>query len=320
MRISVVNDDNNEAQTLVSEDGVDWFPIKDLSTSTLLNSALDVMRFENSHPGKLCEMISAVKGTILPVEYDNYQTQLPFKPVAYRDFMLFEQHYINVARNMVARQSPTTARLLSAYEKLAGKPFSKLKPPKRWYQHPIYYLGNHLNFVSDGDTVAIPAYTQELDYELEIGVIICKPLKNATADEAKQAIGGFVVFNDFSARDVQRDEMQSGFGPMKAKNFINAISNVVVTADEILPIIDTLTVTVTINGKEIVRNTSAGMHFSIPQAIAYASWEEQLYPGEVFGSGTIPLCTGMENGVFLHSSDSILLEIEGIGSLYNKVE
>ena len=122
MRISVVNDDNNEAQTLVSEDGVDWFPIKDLSTSTLLNSALDVMRFENSHPGKLCEMISAVKGTILPVEYDNYQTQLPFKPVAYRDFMLFEQHYINVARNLVARQSSTTARLLTAYDKFAGIP------------------------------------------------------------------------------------------------------------------------------------------------------------------------------------------------------
>ena len=85
-------------------------------------------------------------------------------------------------------------------------------------------------------------------------------------------------------------------------------------------IIDTLNVTVTINGKEVARNTSAGMHFSISEAIAYASWEEQLYPGEFFGSGTIPLCTGMENGVFLHSNDSILLEIEGIGRLYNKVK
>ncbi len=320
MKISLVSDDNNEALALVSEDGVDWFAIKDLPTSMPSNSALEIMRIENNHPGELSDLIAEAKETLSPVEYNNYQPQLPFKPVAYRDFMLFEQHYINVARNMVARQSPVASRLLRVYEKLAGKPFSKLKPPKRWYQHPIYYLGNHLNFVSDGYTVAIPAYTQALDYELEIGVIICEPLKNATVDEAKQAIGGFVVFNDFSARDVQSDEMESGFGPMKAKNFINPISNVVVTAGEILPIIDTLNVAVTINGEEVARNTSAGMHFSIPEAIAYASWEEQLYPGEFFGSGTIPLCTGMENGIFLHSNDSILLEIEGIGSLYNKVE
>ena len=320
MKISVVSDDDNKVQALVSEDGVDWFDTKGFSTSTPLNSVLEIMRFENNHPGKLSDMMSVATETISPVEYNNYQPQLPFKPVAYRDFMLFEEHYINVARNVVAIQSPLAARLLRSYEKLVGKPFSMLKPPKRWYQHPIYYLGNHLNFVSDGYTVAIPAYTQALDYELEIGAIICEPLKNATEDEAKKAIGGFVVFNDFSARDVQSDEMKSGFGPMKAKNFINAISNVVVTADEILPIIDTLNVTVTINGKEVARNTSAGMHFSISEAIAYASWEEQLYPGEFFGSGTIPLCTGMENGVFLHSNDSILLEIEGIGRLYNKVK
>lgn len=320
MKISVVSDDDNKVQALVSEDGVDWFDTKSFSTSTPLNSVLEIMCFENNHPGKLSDMMSVATETISPVEYGNYQPQLPFKPVAYRDFMLFEEHYINVARNIVATQSPLAARLLRVYEKLVGKPSSKLKPPKRWYQHPIYYLGNHLNFVSDGCTVEIPAYTQALDYELEIGAIICEPLKNATEDEAKQAIGGFVVFNDFSARDVQSDEMKSGFGPMKAKNFINAISNVVVTADEILPIIDTLNVTVTINGKEVARNTSAGMHFSISEAIAYASWEEQLYPGEFFGSGTIPLCTGMENGVFLHSNDSILLEIEGIGRLYNKVK
>ncbi|MDG1443594.1 MAG: fumarylacetoacetate hydrolase family protein [Pseudomonadales bacterium] len=320
MRISVVTDDNNEAHALVSEDGIKWFRCKDLSTSIPLNSALDIMLFEKSHPGKLSDMIAALEGTILPVDYHKFKPQLPFKPLAYRDFMLFEQHYINVAKNMVARQSQFAASLLNVYEKLAGKPFRKLKPSKRWYEHPIYYLGNHLNFVSDGDTVSIPAYSQELDYELEIGIIICKPLKNATVDEAEQAIGGFVVFNDFSARDVQMDEMDTGFGPMKAKNFINAISNVVVTADEILPMVNSLTVTVTINGKKIARNTSAGMHFSIPQAIAYASWEEQLHAGEFFGSGTIPHCTGMENGVFLHSNDSISLEIEGIGSLYNKVE
>jgi 2-keto-4-pentenoate hydratase/2-oxohepta-3-ene-1,7-dioic acid hydratase in catechol pathway len=158
-----------------------------------------------------------------------------------------------------------------------------------------------------------------LDYELEIGLVICKMLKNATPQEALEAIGGFVVFNDFSARDVQLDEIRCGFGPMKAKNFANAVSNIVATADEILPQIDNLKVSVTINGKQVEANTTAGMHYTIAEAIAYASCEEQLYPGEFFGSGTVPGCTGFENGHFLKSGDTIRLEIEKIGVLENTV-
>jgi 2-keto-4-pentenoate hydratase/2-oxohepta-3-ene-1,7-dioic acid hydratase in catechol pathway len=101
-----------------------------------------------------------------------------------------------------------------------------------------------LSFCTNGDVIRIPSYTQELDYELELGAVLCKPLKNASPEEAADAIGGFVVFNDFSARDVQIDEMNSGFGLVKSKNFANSISNVVVSANEILPVIDQLQGTV----------------------------------------------------------------------------
>ena len=106
---------------------------------------------------------------------------------------------------------------------------------------------------------------------------------------------------------------------MKSKNFINSISTVIVTADEILPFIDDLHVQVKINNETVAQNTTSGMYYSVPQAISYASWEEQLHPGELFGTGTIPLCTGIENGFFLASGDTIRLEIEKIGGLENQI-
>jgi len=144
-------------------------------------------------------------------------------------------------------------------------------------------------------------------------------LKNASIDDVNDAIGGFLILNDFSARDIQIDEMDSGFGPMKTKNFGSSISSVVVSKDELINQFDNLNVKVIINGKTIIESNTKGKKYSFQEAIAYASWEEQLYPGELFGSGTIPGCTGIENGVMLNKGDTITLEIEGIGSLTNKI-
>lgn len=249
-----------------------------------------------------------------------YKPILPFKPAAYRDFMLYEKHAIDAARGFAKKYMPNIFPIVTIYEKIFRKPFPKLKPKKRFYQHPIYYMGNHLNFISDGDSIKIPSYTEEMDYELELGVVITKPLKNATIDEVNDAIGGFLILNDFSARDVQLDEINSGFGPMKTKNFGSAISSVVVGKTTLINKVDELNVKVIINGKTIVESSTKGKIYSLQQAIAYASWEEQLHPGELFGSGTIPGCTGLENGVMLNKGDVITLEIEEIGSLTNKID
>lgn len=263
--------------------------------------------------------VAASRGALSSADLAGREPILPFRPRAYRDFMLYETHFIDAARGFVKKYLPRLMPLVTVYENVFNKPFPKLKPKKRWYEYPIYYLGNHLNFVTDKEVIKIPAYTRELDYELELGAVILAPLKNATPEEAEKAIGGFVVFNDFSARDVQMDEMDSGFGPMKTKNFANAISNIIVSADEILPRINELTARIDINDQKIVETTTAGMRYSFPEAIAYASWEEQLYPGEFFGSGTLPGGSGIENGHLLKSGDCIKLNIEGVGTLENHV-
>ena len=250
---------------------------------------------------------------------EGYKDQIPIRPTAYRDFMLFEQHYIDASRGFVRKYLPKLLPLATTYEAIFRKPFPKFKPSARYYKHPIYYLGNHLNFVSEGGSISIPSYTASLDYELEIAAVINQPLKNASVEAVKKAIAGFVILNDFSARDIQMSEMKSGFGPMKSKNFGSAISACIASGKSLIDRFGQLDVAVKINGQTIAKGHTGGMQFSICEAIAYASWEEQLHAGELFGTGTIPGCSGIENGRMLNPGDSITLEVEGIGTLTNHV-
>lgn len=240
---------------------------------------------------------------------------LPFTASSLRDYMLFEQHVIDATRGYVRRFMPGKYKVARLVEKLSGRPFKAFLPKPLWYKHPIYYMGNHLNIVGDKSPVHFPPYSKVLDYELELAAVIVCPLENATVQEAEEAIGGFVVFNDFSARDVQAAEMQSGFGPVKTKNFTNAISPVVVTADELLPRIKNLAGRVRINGKEVSLCSSKDMKYSIGEAIAYASWGEKLHPGELFATGTFPGGSGMETGNWLRHGDTLEVSIDGVGSI-----
>jgi 2-keto-4-pentenoate hydratase/2-oxohepta-3-ene-1,7-dioic acid hydratase in catechol pathway len=244
---------------------------------------------------------------------------IPFEPRSYRDFMLYERHAIDAARGFVGVFMPKLVPVVRAYEAVTGKDFPKFKPSPLWYDQPIYYMGNHLTFVTGGEDVVMPSYTHALDYELELGFILSRGMFNASPDEAEHAIGGFVVLNDFSARDIQLEEMRSGFGPQKAKHFANAISNVVVTADEILPRWRSLVGHVKINDRRVAEASSKGPHWSLGEALAHASRSERLYPGEFFGTGTLPGGSGIETGYLLSVGDTIEIGIQGVGSLTNKI-
>ncbi|HHL43945.1 MAG TPA: fumarylacetoacetate hydrolase family protein [Hellea balneolensis] len=247
------------------------------------------------------------------------QDPKPFAPKSYRDFMLYERHYIQAATNYAKAHKPAALKIAQIYQKITGKVHPKLKPSKLWYQAPIFYMGGHMNFYGDGDEIHWPAYSNTRDYELEIGCVLAEPLLNASPQEAAAAIGGFVVFNDFSARDLQMPEMESGFGPQKSKHFANAISSTFVTADEILPRLGELTGHVSINGEKVGAVHSSGMQYTLPEAIAHVSKGERLYPGEFFATGTLPNGCGLENGHMLDKGDTVTLEIEGIGQVSNTI-
>jgi len=244
---------------------------------------------------------------------------LPFAPLSFRDFMLYEEHAIGAARGFVRMTMPALSPIVRGYERVLGAPFPFLKPHRLWYRQPIYYMGNHLAFAGDGEEIAIPRYVKALDYELELGFVLKSELFNADPEEAEAAIGGFVVVNDFSARDVQREEMGSGFGPQKSKHFRNGTSAVVASADEILPRWQSLRGTVRINGTRVAETSTAGARWSLGEALAHASRSERLYPGELFATGTLPGGSGIEAGRLLDAGDEIEIAIEGIGSIRNSI-
>lgn len=240
---------------------------------------------------------------------------LPFQPASFRDFMLYERHAIDAARGLVRRFHPRQSRVTRFVEKLTRMPFPLFKPNALFYRQPIYYMSNHLSFVPSGTTVGIPSYSSALDFELEIGFVLKAPLYDADPQEALDAIGAFVVVNDFSARDIQRAEMATGLGPQKSKHFASSMSLLAVTADEILPCIDELSGSVSIDGTTVSTVFSGGMQWSIGDALAHASRSEQLLPGELFATGTLPGGSGMETGHWLRPGDRLSLAIDQIGDI-----
>src|SRR5262245_2522488 len=96
--------------------------------------------------------------SIDPEKTSGADVVMPFGPRSFRDFMLYEAHAIAAARGFVHRFMPRAARVVSAYEGLTRRTFPRLKPHALWYRQPIYYMGNHLTFATDGEDIAIPSY------------------------------------------------------------------------------------------------------------------------------------------------------------------
>lgn len=270
-------------------------------------------------PADLRAAIGETAAQVEPAPTAEARAVIPFEPRSFRDFMLYESHAIAAARGFVRTQMPAAFQIVRVYEALTGSTFPRLKPHALWHRQPIYYMGNHLTFAADGEPVAIPSYARTLDYELELGFVLAKPLLDASPGTAQAAIGGFVVLNDFSARDVQLEEMASAFGPQKSKHFRSAMSSVVVTADEILPRWRALKGSVRLNGELICEPSTAGARWSLGEVLAHASRSEQLYAGELFGSGTLAGGSGIESGHKLKAGDVIELGIDGIATLSNPI-
>lgn len=283
--------------------------------SELSSSLISISNLESDQLTEL-EQILLADAKVCEAPQEN---TLPVQPRSFRDFMLFEKHVIDSTRGYVKRFLPKLFQLTNIVEKITGKTFKKFKPHKLWYQQPIYYFGNHLNFGSSGENITTPEYTNALDYELEIGAILSRPLRDATLEEAKAAIGGYVILNDLSARDVQKDEMDSGFGPQKAKHFYSTMSSEFLTSRDLNSEDSEFTGTVLINGKVVSNCNSVEMKYTFAEAISFASKSEQLHAGELFGSGTLPGGSGMETGNWVNSGDVLTLKVDQIGELSNKI-
>jgi 2-keto-4-pentenoate hydratase/2-oxohepta-3-ene-1,7-dioic acid hydratase in catechol pathway len=244
------------------------------------------------------------------------------RPESIRDTMAFEQHIINTTRVVGLKGFAFVDEWL---ERTFGRKRSlAYRFNKAWYERPIYYKSNRFSVVGPDSEVRIPTYTQKFDYELEWGIFVGKPGVDIPKERARDYIGGYTIFNDFSARDIQTREMGGRLGPAKGKDFDtgNAIGPCLVTPDEISDPYS-LAMAARVNGEEWSRGTSADMYWTFEEIIAYISQSETLYPGEFIGSGTCSGAQGrgcgLEMGKFLKAGDVVELEVENIGLLRNKI-
>ena len=227
------------------------------------------------------------------------------RPMSLRDFYAFEAH-------------------VQAGYRIRGR-----EVPEQWYEMPVFYFSNPNAIYGPDETVPYPAYSEALDYELEVACVIGTRGRDISPEQAEQHIFGYTIFNDWSARDEQRKEMAVGLGPAKGKDFASSLGPAIVTPEELEDrAVDRagvyqLKMTAKVNGIERSSGNWQDIHYSFGDMIARASAAVYLMPGDVLGSGTVGSGSLLEltqgEGPWLQPGDSVELEIERLGVLRNRV-
>jgi 2-keto-4-pentenoate hydratase/2-oxohepta-3-ene-1,7-dioic acid hydratase in catechol pathway len=228
-------------------------------------------------------------------------------PPTVRDFYAFEQHVKTARKRRGLEMDPD------------------------WYELPVFYFSNPYAVNGDGDNVAVPPGSSELDFELEVAAIIGRGGSDLTPEDGEASIAGFCIMNDWSARDIQRREMKLSMGPVKGKDSATTLGPMLVTPDEIADARTAraydLTMTATVNGREYSRASLAEIFWSFGEMISYASRGTRVQAGDVIGSGTcgtgcileLALVHGGDVYPWLQPGDEVVLSVDRLGSLHNRV-
>ena len=253
------------------------------------------------------------------VAYESVQLlpPVPF-PTSCRDGYAFRQHVAAARKNR-------KAEMIAEFD-----------------QYPVFYFTNHHSIQGPGDVNCMPDHFENLDFELEAAIVICKHGRNIRAADADEYIGGLMIMNDFSARRLQKEEMMLNLGPAKGKDFSTATGPWLVTLDE-LQAFETsakenhsgkawnLRMQCAVNGKQVSDGNLAAMDWTFAELIERASYGADLLPGDIIGSGTVGTGCFLElNGTgklndltyteqWLQEGDTVEMEIDGLGKLFNTI-
>ena len=253
----------------------------------------------------------------IPSDQVEWLAPLPL-PAQIRDCLGFEEHLKNSYKSAIKLSAMAADDPAKAEQELQAS--GRFTVPEVWYQQPLYYKANRFSVAQSGKDVVWPAYSDVMDFELELACIIGTKGKDISKANAEDHIFGYTIYNDFSARDTQMQESGGPLGPAKSKDFDDSIilGPVIVTKDELDDPYN-LRMQARVNGETWCDNNSSTIHWKFSDMIAHISKSETLYPGEVIGSGTVGLGCGLEHLRFLSDGDVVELEIEKIGVISNKV-
>jgi 2-keto-4-pentenoate hydratase/2-oxohepta-3-ene-1,7-dioic acid hydratase in catechol pathway len=244
---------------------------------------------------------AARSGPAVPLQRSAFGPLLT--PPSVRDFLTYEQHLAELAGSV----------------------------PDEWYDKPLFYFGNPASVVAPYADVPIPPLVTQYDYELEVAAVVGKAGSDLTPQQAESHIFGYVIFNDWSARDLQVHEFKFPMGPSKSKDGALTLGPWLVTADELRDhVVDgrlALSTEVRLNGVRTGGDTTANMAWSFADLVAYASRGTTVRPGDVLGSGTCG--TGCLAEIkrtqpetapdWLRVGDVVRVEVEHLGVTENRL-
>jgi fumarylacetoacetate (FAA) hydrolase len=282
-----------------------WQPVDMLTVIRGADTALPLFRkvLQAHAEGKL------PPGAVLDEAKTTLLSPIP-RPTAMRDGYAFRQHVETARRNRGVPMIPEFDRF------------------------PIFYFTNHLAVTGPGDLPVQKLALERLDFELEGAIVIGKGGKNIPSAKADAHIFGYLIMNDWSARQLQMEEMKLNLGPAKGKDFATSLGPYLVTRDELAPKAipgaqgerHDLAMKCFVNGKQVSEGNLKDMTWTFAQLVERASYGVGLQSGEVIGSGTVGTGCFLElNGSkitdnqWLKPGDECVLEIEGLGRLVNTI-
>jgi 2-keto-4-pentenoate hydratase/2-oxohepta-3-ene-1,7-dioic acid hydratase in catechol pathway len=243
------------------------------------------------------------------VDYAGARLRAPIPvPPSIRDFLAFEEHVRTIREAQGVGVDPS------------------------WYDLPVFYFSNPAAVFGPHDSIPISPGSKQFDYELEVAAVVGRGGGDLTPAEAEAGIAGFMVLCDWSARDLQFQEMALRLGPAKGKDSATSIGPMLVTPDELEPWRHNgrlrLRMTASVNGVEYSSGNLGDMYWSFGQLMAYASRGTRLVPGDVIGSGTVgtgcilerSLVLGAERYPWLNPGDEVKLEVEGLGEIEARIQ
>jgi fumarylacetoacetate (FAA) hydrolase len=214
---------------------------------------------------------------------------------------------------------------------------------KEFDQYPIFYFTNHNAVQGPGDIYCMPDHFQQLDFELEVAIVIGKEGRNIKAKDADAYIAGFTIMNDLSARKLQMEEMLLNLGPAKGKDFSTVIGPWLVTPDELSAYLVpakqghvgnnyNLSMKCWVNDILVSEGNVKDMDWTFAEIIERCSYGVTIFPGDVIGSGTVGTGCFLElNGTgklhnpnyqpqWLQANDTVKMTIDGLGTLVNTIK
>lgn len=279
--------------------------------SSLPNDMLSFIEGYETYKGTVKQVMNTAVPTCA-VSEATLLAPLP-NPKTIRDFVGFEEHAKNAANHFGG----------------AAVGIDIEKTVMVWKKAPGFYFSNTNSIVGHDEPVAMHPHSRMFDFEFEIGFVIGKRGRDISKADAMDYIFGYTVFNDWSARDIQMQEVVLGVGAPLGKGYANGFGPIIVTKDEwdqyLVPNDPErydIKTTLRLNGEVIKENNLNTIYYTFADMIAWASRDTDIVPGDVFGSGTIGggcLAERPPETPWLQAGDVIEMEVEGLGTLKSTI-